>query len=185
MHQSRYDNSERTRDWHSYNIDLLKRLFTTSEIADSYDAVIKRVTTKQDYSSSRGDVIAACLAFLKELIDALNLYVPLDSSAMPSKTPVAPPQISSQPGESVASGQWEFGTIEVANPARDIEYGPSIISQPGVPKGIYNMGKTLEALATQGWELVSAVPEIQETSHDSIITITFRLFFKRPASLTR
>jgi hypothetical protein len=104
-----YDDGSSTAEWHKYNRDLLKRLFTTSELAEKYDATIKTETSRSAYRQSGSAAVNAIANFLTEILETLNLYTPPITNPTPSSrsptpdvTPMAKPQIPASVAKSEA-----------------------------------------------------------------------------------
>lgn len=171
-----HNGNERLR-WHQANISTLKIIFASDEVANEYNDIVRRMGAK-DISYNTASLLRE---FLKQLKDSVAGFpvLPADTRVQ-SSGPVAP-QTSSPTAVPVSPVRWEFGTIEVETPSREAKYAPTRISGTGVVEGHFNMEKTLEMLAAEGWDIFAVLPSYQETSHDHIFITSYRLFFKRPA----
>jgi hypothetical protein len=160
--------------WHELNIVILESVFSSDRVSTQYKEFAQKLGIKPDSFSS------TAIRTLKEHIESLaastSSFPYFPDNAIPESSPTSPVKMPAN------TMKWEFGTIEVEAPGRDsVTYAPSHISGTGVFTGIFNLEKTLEMLSAEGWDIFAVFPSFQSTKHDSIVTSTYRLFFKRQA----
>lgn len=155
--------------WHTQNIDILRWMFTTGEISESYRRIVEKTFKDGGLTDTTMNI---AISQLRNIIVSLPVFVPPKEPLVSMPTGLsqgiqADPTSKSAP--TLSSVKWEFHSCLVADPSSAVDASKSM-----------NLNEVLVRLSREGWELISAVPARQGEAHGKIYSEYYRLFLKRP-----